>query len=129
MSTAEAGPDETTGASVITRVIGWLSTGYPEGIPATDRFAVVAVLKRRLSDDQVREIARQLTDTDSPASANGKIEQDEIEELIRRELQEAPSDNDIRRVSAHLAAGGWPLAGELDVDPRDSTEIDVDRTT
>lgn len=105
---------ESGGTSVVGRVLGWLTAGYPDGIPATDRFAVIALLKRRLTDDQVREIARELTAHDSPALSNGEIGQDEIEELIHRVLQEKPSEDDIRRVSAQLAAGGWPLAGELD---------------
>lgn len=102
------------GTSVVRRVLGWLTAGYPDGIPPTDRFAIVALLKRRLTDDQVREIARELTANGSPALANGVIGLDEIEELIRRVLDEQPSASDIQRVSAHLTAGGWPLADDPD---------------
>lgn len=103
------------GTTVVGRVLGWLTAGYPDGIPPTDRFAVVALLKRRLTDDQVREIVAELTAQESSAMANGVIGQDEIEELIRRVLDEQPTASDIQRVSAHLTAGGWPLADELDV--------------
>ncbi|GAB3928313.1 hypothetical protein GCM10011575_12010 [Microlunatus endophyticus] len=106
---------DSTGAekkqSIIGRVIGWLTAGYPEGIPAADRFPVIAVLKRRLTDEQVHEIVEELTHKDSPALADGVITHDEVEALIQRILSEQPTHDEIRRVSARLAAGGWPLAG------------------
>lgn len=97
-------------SSVITRVIGWLNAGYPDGIPPTDRFPVIAVLKRRLTDEEVLEICAQLTGDDSPASTDGEIGRPEVQDLIRRVLLEEPSEADLRRVSSRLAAGGWPLA-------------------
>lgn len=97
--------------SILGRILDWLTTGYPEGIPPADRFPVIAVLKRRLSDDDVRRIVAQLTAPDSPALSDGVISQDEVEELISRVVREKPSHDEIRRVSARLAAGGWPLAG------------------
>ncbi|HEY9290862.1 MAG TPA: DUF3349 domain-containing protein [Microlunatus sp.] len=105
----------TTGIPVIDRVLGWLTVGYPDGIPSRDRFAVIAVLKRRLTDEQIREIIRELTVLESPALRDGEISQAEVEELIARVLQEQPSVEDIHRVSARLAAGGWPLADELEL--------------
>ncbi|QDP97019.1 DUF3349 domain-containing protein [Microlunatus elymi] len=104
-----------TGFSVIDRVLGWLTDGYPDGIPSRDRFAVIAVLKRRLTDDQILEIVAELTVRDSPALTDGEIGQAEVEELITRVLQEQPSAEDVHRVSARLAAGGWPLADELEI--------------
>jgi len=97
--------------SLIRRILDWLTAGYPEGIPAADRFPVIAVLKRRLSDDEVREIVAALTAEGSPAMADGTITTDEVEGHIAHVLQEQPNDDEIRRVSARLAAGGWPLAG------------------
>jgi hypothetical protein len=97
---------------VVSRVLGWLTAGYPDGIPAQDRFAVVALLKRRLTDDQVREIVADLT-AERPALSDREISQQEVEQLIHRVLQEQPTEDDVHRVSARLAAGGWPLANEL----------------
>lgn len=97
--------------SILARILGWLRAGYPEGIPATDRFPVIAVLKRRLSDDDVCEIVEHLTDDNSEALADGVISHDEIVALIARVVKEQPTHDEIRRVSARLAAGGWPLAG------------------
>lgn len=112
---ANAPQQDQQGRGVIGRVLHWLTAGYPDGIPSTDRFAVVALLKRRLTDDQIREIASELTAHGSPAMANGEISSDEIEELIRRVLSEQPSQADIQRVSAQLTAGGWPLADEAEL--------------
>lgn len=36
-------------------VLDWLRAGYPEGIPAKDHFALLAVLKRRLTDEELLE--------------------------------------------------------------------------
>ena len=98
--------------SVFSRVLGWLTAGYPHGIPPTDRFAVVALLRRRLSDEQIHAIVEELTSS-SPA-ANGDVITDvEIEQLTRRVISEEPSPEDLSRVSARLAAAGWPLEGTV----------------
>ena len=101
--------------NVAVRVLNWLEAGYPEGIPRQDRFPLVALLRQRMSDDQVREIAADLT---SPSALRTRgdddITQEEIEELIHRQLAESPSAEDVSRVSARLAAAGWPLADSLD---------------
>ena len=103
--------------SLIGRILDWLTAGYPDGIPAVDRFPVIAVLKRRLSDDEIRQIVSALTAEGSPAMADGSITVDEVEEHIARVVREQPTDEEIRRVSARLAAGGWPLAGPGNDDP------------
>lgn len=37
-------------------VLDWLRAGYPEGIPAKDHFALLAVLRRRLTDEEIAEV-------------------------------------------------------------------------
>lgn len=96
--------------SLFARVLGWLTAGYPDGIPATDRFAVVALLKRRLTDDQIHEIVDSLTET---SRRDGYISDAEIEDLTRRVMSEQPSPDELARVSARLAAAGWPLEGTV----------------
>ena len=46
--------------AVYTRILDWLRAGYPDGIPPTDYLAVVGVLRRRLSDPEIDQIADQL---------------------------------------------------------------------
>jgi hypothetical protein len=94
-------------------MLGWLTAGYPDGIPATDRFAVVALLRRRLTDQQIHEIAEALTGPDSKLASEGYISGAEIEDLTRRVMSEPPSPEEIARVSARLAAAGWPLEGTV----------------
>ena len=37
-------------------VMDWLLEGYPAGVPPKDYIPLVALLRRRLSDDEIREI-------------------------------------------------------------------------
>lgn len=101
--------------NVALRVLHWLEAGYPDGIPRQDRFPLVALLRRRLTDEQTRQIAADLT---APGAVETRgddpITADEIERLVERQLRESPSPEDVARVSARLAAGGWPLADSLD---------------
>ena len=88
-------------------VVSWLRAGYPEGIPPTDTFAVLALLTRRLSNDEVKIVASELTQRDD-------FDKVDIGVLINKLTDELPSDEDIERVRARLAAKGWPLDHERD---------------
>jgi hypothetical protein len=50
-------------SAVLTRIVGFLRAGYPEGIPAGDYIPLVAVLRRRLSEDDVVAVASELMAT------------------------------------------------------------------
>ena len=102
-------------SSVITRILRWLEAGYPEGIPRQDRFPLIALLRRRLTDEQTQEIITELTDPRSSLLVE-PISADQIETLIERALLEPASAEDVARVSARLAAAGWPLASDLGED-------------
>lgn len=96
---------------VIARVLRWLELGYPDGIPRQDRFPLIALLERRLTEDQAHQVVAQITSPDAQlARGDDSITPGEIETLIHRQVREAPSPQDVARVSARLAAGGWPLA-------------------
>lgn len=91
---------------LLARVVGWLRAGYPEGIPATDFPPLLAVLSRRLTQEEVEGIAHDLVEAaDDPAS----VDVEEIRTLIREHLLDEAHPDDVSRVSARLAAGGWPL--------------------
>lgn len=83
-------------------VVAWLRAGYPEGIPTTDYFPMLALLSRRLSNDEVKLVARELMD-------KGDFDHVDIGVLITRLTDELPAPEDIERVRARLAAKGWPL--------------------
>ncbi len=94
----------------LTSIIDWLRAGYPEGIPPTDYFPVLALLSRRLSSDEVKAVAREVSRRDG-------FDDVDIGVLITQITDELPSPEDIERVRAHLAIKGWPLD-----DPRDGEE-------
>jgi Protein of unknown function (DUF3349) len=45
---------------VLTRIVAFLRAGYPEGVPARDYIPLLALLRRRLTDDEVVAVAAEL---------------------------------------------------------------------
>jgi len=91
----------------LSSIVSWLRAGYPEGIPPTDTFAVLALLTRRLSNDEVKIVANELMQ-------RGEFDKIDIAVLISKLTDELPSEEDIERVRIRLAAKGWPLDDERD---------------
>jgi Protein of unknown function (DUF3349) len=93
-------------------ILDWLRAGYPDGVPGTDRVPLLALLRNTpLTDDEIKQVVRNLTASDSPAMADGVIDRDEIEAFIEDFAQHDAGPENVRRVAAKLAAAGWPLAG------------------
>jgi hypothetical protein len=92
-------------------VVSWLRAGYPEGVPPTDTFALLALLANRLSNDEVKLVANDLM-------LRGDFDKIDIGVLISKLTDELPSETDVKRVRARLAAKGWPLDDAHD-DERD----------
>jgi hypothetical protein len=88
-------------------VVAWLRAGYPEGIPATDYVPVLALLSRRLSNDDVKLVTRELI-------ARGDFDHVDIGVLITQITDELPTPDDVERVRQRLAAKGWPLEDARD---------------
>ncbi|MDT2009456.1 DUF3349 domain-containing protein [Rhodococcus opacus] len=92
---------------LLTSIIGWLRAGYPQGVPETDYIPLIALLRRRLSDEEVREITTALVDQgDLP------IGKPDIQTMITKVTNEMPLDTDVERVRAHLVAGGWAITDD-----------------
>jgi hypothetical protein len=91
----------------LSSVVSWLRAGYPEGVPPTDTFALLALLTRRLSNDEVKIVAQELMQRD-------EFDKVDIGVLISKLTDELPSQEDIERVRKRLAAKGWPLDDERD---------------
>jgi hypothetical protein len=85
-------------------IVTWLRAGYPEGVPTTDYVPLFALLATQLTDDEVKAIADELAVSDDASSAIA------LRDAIETVTHTVPSDADVARVRAHLAAGGWPLA-------------------
>ena len=85
------------------RVVAWLREGYPTGVPVQDYVPLLALLRRRLTDDEVVEIAHQLV-----AAGMAPTETADIAVSITKVTEAMPSEADIDRVREHLAFRGFP---------------------
>jgi Protein of unknown function (DUF3349) len=83
-------------------IVAWLRAGYPEGVPPTDYYPLLALLSRRLNDDEVKAVASELMQ-------RGEFDHIDIGVVITQFTDELPTPEDIERVRARLAAKGWPL--------------------
>ena len=69
-------------------------------------------MRQRLTDDEVKAVARELMD-------RGEFDHVDIGVLITQITDELPAPADVERVRVRLAAKGWPLD-----DPRDAEETE-----
>jgi hypothetical protein len=95
-------------SNFMTRAVEWLRAGYPTGIPRGDYVALLGVLRRRMTEDEVRRIAVDLADQ-SVMAGDDPIGTEDIEQMISSSLLQEATVEDVVRVSARLATGGWPL--------------------
>ena len=94
----------------LSSVVSWLRAGYPEGIPPTDTFPLLALLTRRLSNEEVVTVANELMQ-------RGDFDDIDIGVAITQITDELPSQEDVERVRTRLIANGWPLD-----EPRDQLD-------
>lgn len=91
--------------TIVQRVVDWLHLGYPEGVPGPDRVGILALLRRRLTDQEIDLIAHSLTQ-----DADGDlIPAADAEALMAAVKQEEPTTEELERVASRLAAKGWAL--------------------
>ena len=83
-------------------IVAWLRAGYPEGIPPTDTFPLLALLSRRLTNDEVTLIANHM-------SEGGDFDAIDIGVAVSKLTDNMPSPEEVDRVRERLAANGWPL--------------------
>ena len=83
----------------LSSIVSWLRAGYPDGVPQNDYLPLLALLSRRLTADEVKVVARELTTRP---------------DFDHYDTDELPSSEDIERVRERLVRKGWPLD-----DPRD----------
>ena len=81
-------------------------------MPGPDQVPLFALLRSTpLTQDQIKEVVANLIAEGSAATADGKIDGNEIAEQISALTHHDPGPENVRRVAATLAAAGWPLAG------------------
>lgn len=86
-------------------VVAFVRAGYPQGVPRTDYIPMLALLRRRLSDDEIAAVVDHLVH-----SGELDIETADIGAAITRITDELPSPTDLDRVRRRLDAIGWPAS-------------------
>lgn len=91
-------------SDLLARILLFLRAGYPEGVPAADYIPLVALLRRRLSDDEVLTLTNSfIADGSKPAQGT------DVRVAITKLTDEMPSHEDVQR----LLAAGWPIDDPL----------------
>jgi Protein of unknown function (DUF3349) len=83
-------------------IVAFLRAGYPSGAPALGYAPLLALLPRRVSDDEITTIARKLL-----APRRRSVDNVDVGVEITRVTDELPSAHDIERVQRRLSAAGW----------------------
>lgn len=98
---------EAASPSYFQSVLDWLHQGYPDGVPATDYYPLLALLSRSLEEDDVVRATRGVLMTGHPVDP---VTEDQIRQAVRAVIEKEPNSNEINQVAARLALVGWPLA-------------------
>jgi Protein of unknown function (DUF3349) len=73
-------------------ILDWLRAGDPQGVPGTDRVPLLALLRATpLTEDEIKEVVRNITADDSTALADGEIGEDEIARSSRTSHATTPA--------------------------------------
>ncbi|MFZ1175837.1 MAG: DUF3349 domain-containing protein [Mycobacterium sp.] len=86
----------------VSSIIAFLRAGYPSGAPAVGYVPLLALLPRRVSDDEIMTITSKLL-----APKRRLIDNADVGVEITRVIDEMPSVDDIDRVQRRLAALRW----------------------
>ncbi|WP_235916608.1 DUF3349 domain-containing protein [Antrihabitans cavernicola] len=92
----------------LSNIIGWLRAGYPDGVPEGDYVPLLALLTRRLSDEEVDQVTAELI-----AQGDLPVDKTDIQVLITKITNELPTETDTDRVRKHLLSGGMPTVDPI----------------
>jgi hypothetical protein len=98
---------------IVAKIVNFFRAGYPERVPPRDYFPALALLKRRLTDQEVVAVATELT-----SLGIMPIQGTDIRAAIIKITKDMPSQSDTDRVKERLQASGWEIS-DL-VEPRDT---------
>jgi hypothetical protein len=87
----------------VSSIVAFLRAGYPTWMPATGYTPLLALLRRRVTDDEITDIASELI-----LSGHSPIDSVDIGVEITRVTHEMPSLNDVERVQQRIAVIGHP---------------------
>ncbi len=88
-------------------VVDWLLEGYPAGVPPKDHIPLIVLLRRRLTDDEVSAVAREISELgyDDVRAADIGVSTSRITDAL-------PSEEDVTGVERHLYQyHDWPVEG------------------
>lgn len=97
----------------IERIVEWLKEGYPHGIPEADFVPLLALLQRRLSDEEVDRLRERLQRLGLVPASRLDIGSEYL-----RITHELPSESELERIAVRLREAGVEL---LDDDPTRKT--------
>ncbi|BBZ74019.1 DUF3349 domain-containing protein [Mycobacterium paraseoulense] len=86
----------------VASIVAFLRAGHPNGAPALGYTPLLALLPRRVSDDEITTIARKLL-----APRRRSVDHVDVGVEITRVTDELPSVDEIGRVQRRLSATGW----------------------
>jgi hypothetical protein len=85
----------------VSSIVAFLRAGYPTGVPAVGYAPLLALLPRRVSDDEIRLVISRFVPGRRP------VDNIDVGVEITRVTHEMPSPDDIERVQRRLTAIGW----------------------
>jgi len=88
-------------------VLGWLHEGFPDGVARKDYYALLALLRRTLTEDELVQAAYSVLKGSDPEDP---VTTDQIRDAIRETTEKEPNADELNQVAARLALVGWPLA-------------------
>lgn len=92
------------------RILDWLRAGYPDGVPPSDLPPLFALLQRRLTKKEIKQVAKELIASNKvPGEPKAPISEEEAQELMQQVAGVVPIEPDLDRVRKRLAKKGWPL--------------------
>ncbi len=99
-------------AGVLDKILGFLRSGYPEQAPPVGYIPLLALLPRRLSDDDAAVAVAELT-----SRGSGPVDTIDIRVAVTRIIGELASDADTGRITRLLLARGFPVTARRSLEP------------
>jgi hypothetical protein len=94
-------------ADKVALLVAFLRAGYPAGMPSTGYVPLAALLRRRLSEDEITAITSELT-MRVRFPIGGAVSTAAIGVHITRITDDMPSPDDVGRIQRRLEAIGYP---------------------
>lgn len=93
-------------SALLESVVAWVRKGCPHGVPRQDYIPLFALLKRRMTDDELAEVAQEIV-------GSGDGDPASIATAIEALTHEEPSVADIERVREHIIQIGWDPVSDV----------------